>query len=109
MRILVIEGDAAVASFIRKGLQAEHYAVDVRGRGDEGLATAREADYNLIVLDINLPGINGFTVLENLHRHKPDLPVIILSAESEVETRIKALDAGADDYMTKPFSFRELA
>lgn len=109
MRILVAEDDASLASFLRKGLEAEHYAVDTAADGTAAAAMAREQDYDLLMLDLNLPGSNGVEVLTALRREKPMLPVLVLTARSGVEDRVKVLDLGADDYLTKPFSFSELS
>ena len=109
MRILIVEDDAALASFIRKGLEAEHYAVDASPDGEQGRAMALEFDYDLLILDLNLPGADGLSILKNLRQRKPSLPVMILTARSRVEDRVQCLDMGADDYLMKPFSFLELA
>jgi len=109
MRILIVEDDLALASFIRKGLEAEHYAVDASPDGEQGRAMALEFDYDLLILDLNLPGADGLSILKNLRQRKPSLPVMILTARSRVEDRVQCLDMGADDYMMKPFSFLELA
>ena len=109
MRILIVEDDAALASFIRKGLEAEHYAVDAATDGDQGRSMALEFDYDLLILDLNLPGIDGLAILKSLRQRKPSLPVMILTARSRVEDRVQCLDMGADDYLVKPFSFLELA
>ncbi len=109
MRILIVEDDAALSSFIRKGLEAEHHAVDVAREGNQGRSMAMEFDYDLVVLDLNLPGMDGLSVLKSLRQRKANLPVIILTARSRVEDRVQCLDSGADDYMVKPFSFLELA
>src|SRR5262249_23295019 len=109
MRILIVEDDAALASFIRKGLEAEHYAVDVSGEGEQGRSMALQFDYDLLVLDLNLPGIDGLAILKSVRQRKPTLPVMILTARSRVEDRVQCLDTGADDYLMKPFSFLELA
>lgn len=109
MRILIIEDDAALASFIGKGLEAEHYAVDVTNSGDSGRGMALEFDYDLLILDLNLPGVDGVSILKSLRQRKPSLPVMVLTARSAVEDRVQCLDCGADDYLVKPFSFLELA
>jgi DNA-binding response OmpR family regulator len=109
MRILVVEDDAALANFIRKGLEAEHHAVDVASDGKLGRSMAMEFDYDLVVLDLNLPLVDGVTVLKGLRQRKANLPVMILTARSKVEDRVQCLDSGADDYLVKPFSFLELA
>ena len=109
MRILIIEDDAALSSFIRKGLEAEHHAVDAALDGEQGLSMATGIHYDLTVLDLNLPKIDGMTVLRSLRQRKPKLPVIILMARSRVEDRVQCRDFGADDYLVKPFSFLELS
>ena len=109
MRILIVEDDAPLSSFIKKGLEAEHHAVDAALDGEQGLSMALGIDYDLAVLDLNLPGLDGLTVLKNLRQRKPKLPVIILTARSRVEDRVQCLDSGADDYLVKPFSFLELS
>jgi two-component system, OmpR family, copper resistance phosphate regulon response regulator CusR len=109
MRILIVEDDAALSSFIKKGLEAEHHAVDAALDGEQGLSMAMGIDYDLTVLDLNLPGVDGLSVLKNLRQRKPKLPVIILTARSRVEDRVQCLDSGADDYLVKPFSFLELS
>jgi heavy metal response regulator len=109
MRILVIEDDAALSSFIRKGLEAEHHAVDTANDGEQGRTMALEFDYDLVVLDLNLPGVDGLSVLKSVRQSKTSLPVMILTARSRVEDRVQCLDTGADDYLVKPFSFLELS
>jgi len=109
MRILVVEDDAALSSFIRKGLEAEYHAVDTAQDGEQGLSMAVGIDYDLAVLDLNLPGVDGLRVLKSVRQRKPKLPVIILTARSRVEDRVQCLDSGADDYLVKPFSFLELS
>jgi DNA-binding response OmpR family regulator len=109
MRILIVEDDAALASFIRKGLEAEHHAVDAIGDGQQGRAMALEFDYDLVVLDLNLPGLDGLSILRSVRQAKASLPVMILTARNRVEDRVHCLDTGADDYLVKPFSFLELS
>src|ERR1700687_6139447 len=109
MRILIVEDDIALASFIRKGLEAEHYAVDAATNGDQGRSMALEFDYDRLILDLNLPGVDGLAILKSLRQRKPSLPVMILTARSRVEDRVQCLDMGADDYLVKPFSFLELS
>ena len=109
MRILIVEDDAALSSFIKKGLEAEHHAVDAALDGEQGLSMATGIDYDLAVLDLNLPGLDGLTLLRSVRQRKPKLPVIILTARSRVEDRVQCLDSGADDYLVKPFSFLELS
>jgi DNA-binding response OmpR family regulator len=109
MRILIVEDDAALSSFVRKGLEAEHYAVDATTDGERGRAMAMEVDYDLLVLDLNLPGVDGIALLKSLRQRKPSVPVMILTGRSRVEDRVLCLDIGADDYLIKPFSFLELS
>jgi DNA-binding response OmpR family regulator len=109
MRILVAEDEAAIADFIDHGLSAEGYAVTVASRGDDALALALSEDFGLVVLDRMLPGLDGIAVLEALRAAKPELGVIMLTARTQVDDRVEGLDAGAIDYMTKPFAFDELA
>ena len=109
MRILVAEDESAIADFIDHGLSAEGYAVTVATRGDEALELALAQDFSLVVLDRMLPGLDGIEVLRALKAAKPDLRVIMLTARTEIDDRVAGLDAGAVDYMTKPFAFDELA
>jgi DNA-binding response OmpR family regulator len=109
MRILIVEDDVALASFIRKGLEAEHHAVDTAQDGEQGRSMAIGIDYDLVVLDLNLPGMDGLSVLRTIRQHKMNLLVMILTARNRIEDRVQCLDSGADDYLTKPFSFLELS
>ncbi len=109
MRILVVEDDAPLASFVRKGLEAEHYAVDVAGDGELARQMASESEYDLVILDLNLPKLDGIAVLNAIRPKKPSLPVLVLTARSRVEDRVLSLDTGADDCLIKPFSFTELS
>jgi DNA-binding response OmpR family regulator len=109
MRILVVDDDVALSNFIRKGLEAEHHVVDVASDGNQGRALAMEVAYDLMVLDLNLPGIDGLSVLKSLRQRKANLPVMILTARNRGEDRVQCLDSGADDYLVKPFSFLELS
>lgn len=108
MRILVAEDDRPVASFLKKGLEAEHYAVDVVPDGEEALYMAEAYDYDLLLLDLVLPKMDGLQVLRQVRARKKHLPVLVLTGRTRVEDRVKGLDLGADDYMVKPFAFREL-
>ncbi len=108
MRILVVEDEKKVAGFIRKGLEEEGYAVDVAGDGDTGLAMALDGVHDLILLDVHLPGMNGFTVLRELRGRKVATPVLLLTVRATIEDKVLGLDSGADDYLTKPFAFQEL-
>jgi len=108
MRILVVEDEAKVASFIRRALEEESYAVDVCADGAGGLELARSGSYDLVILDLMLPEMPGLEVLKALRKDKLSVPVLILTARSEVDQKVKGLDAGADDYLTKPFAIEEL-
>ena len=108
MRILVVEDDSRVASFIRRGLREENYAVDVAKDGEEAVYMAQSNAYDLLILDLLLPKKNGLEVLRTLREEKVTTPTLILTAKDELEDRVKGLDAGADDYLTKPFGFEEL-
>lgn len=109
MRILIAEDDGPVASFVKKGLEAEHYAVDISADGEQARAMASEFDYDLVILDLNLPRLDGVSILRNVRTRKSSMPVLILTARSRVEDRVQCLDMGADDYLIKPFSFSELS
>ncbi len=108
MRILLVEDDKKVASFIHKGLEEEGYAVDVAPDGDTGLAMGLDRVHDLIVLDVMLPKKPGFQVLRELRQGSVATPVLLLTARDTVEDKVQGLDAGADDYLTKPFAFAEL-
>ncbi len=109
MRILVVEDDAPLASFLRKGLEAEHYAVDIAADGELAREMALASDYDLLILDLNLPKLDGIAVLDSVRPQKPSLRVLVLTARSRVEDRVQSLDTGADDCLIKPFSFTELS
>jgi two-component system copper resistance phosphate regulon response regulator CusR len=109
MRILIAEDDASLASFVKKGLDAEHYAVDVSNDGEQARAMAGEFDYDLVVLDLNLPRLDGVSILRYLRTRKPTMPIMVLTGRTRVEDRVQCLDLGADDYLGKPFSFSELS
>lgn len=108
MRILIVEDEPKVASFIRRALEEESYAVDVCSDGIQGRDLASEVDYDLIILDLLLPGLPGIDVLKAVRDAKVTTPILILTARSKVDQRVKGLDAGADDYLTKPFAIEEL-
>ena len=108
MRVLVVEDDRKVVSFIRKGLMEEGYAVDVAPEGETGLAMGLDRLHDIIILDVMLPGKPGFQVVRELRQAKVATPVLLLTAREAVEDRVQGLDAGADDYLTKPFAFAEL-
>jgi len=109
MRVLVIEDDRKVASFIQTGLEQEGYAVDLLHDGAPAGDQAHAIDYDAAVLDLMLPGRSGFQVLRDIRARKASLPVLILTAKGALEERVAGLDAGADDYMTKPFALAELS
>ncbi len=109
MHILVVEDDAPLASFLRKGLEAEHYAVDIASDGDDGRWMASENDFDLMILDLNLPKMDGIAVLQAVRPKKPSLPVLVLTGRSRIEDRVQSLDSGADDCLLKPFSYSELS
>ena len=108
MRVLVVEDEKKTASFVRKALQAEGFAVDVCPDGDGALAATRATAFDGIVLDIMLPGRDGLSVLRQLRERKNTTPVLLLSARGEVNERVEGLNAGADDYLPKPFELAEL-
>ena len=108
MRILVVEDDKKVASFLERGLREEGYAVDVARDGDEGLVMAHVHDYDLLLLDVMLPGRSGLEVVRELRSKERQVPVLMLTARDSSEDVVMGLDAGADDYLTKPFEFDEL-
>src|SRR5258708_12243936 len=98
MRILIVEDDSALASFIRKGLEAEHYAVDAATDGDQGRSMALEFDYDLLILDLNLPGVDGLAILKSLRQRKPNFPVMILPARTPLQDPVQCLDMGTHHY-----------
>jgi two-component system chemotaxis response regulator CheB len=108
MRILIAEDDAALAGFVRQGLQGEHYAVDVVEDGEQARAMGTEFDYDLVILDLNLPKLDGVSVLRHLRLKRPSLPVLVLTQRSRVEDRVECLDTGADDYVPKRLSSASL-
>jgi DNA-binding response OmpR family regulator len=108
VRILVVEDEKKTASFVRKALQAENFAVDVVHDGADGLAAAASGVFDAVVLDIMLPGRDGLSVLRQLRERKIRTPVLLLSARGEVNERVEGLNAGADDYLPKPFELAEL-
>jgi two-component system copper resistance phosphate regulon response regulator CusR len=108
MRVLLAEDQPKMAEHVRLGLSAEGYAVDVAADGEEALWLALENPYDVLVLDVMMPGRDGFSVVRQLRRKQINTPVIFLTARGDVEDRVRGLDAGADDYLTKPFSISEL-
>ena len=107
-RILIIEDEQKIASFVRQGFSQEGFVVDVASDGINGLHLATTSEYDLIVLDVMLPGRDGWSVLQEIRKHRPGQPVILLTALDAVSHRVKGLSAGADDYLVKPFAFSEL-
>ncbi len=103
------EDDRPVASFLKKGLEAERYAVDVASDGEAALGLLESVNYDLLILDLILPEVDGFEVLRRLRSAQKGLPTLVLTGKSRVEDRVKGLDLGADDYLVKPFAFRELS
>ena len=108
MRILVVEDERKLADVIRRGLQEHGYAVDVAYDGEDGLQLAQVEPYDLIVLDVMLPKLDGFAVCTRLRAEGRNTPVLMLTARDAVDDRVTGLDSGADDYLVKPFAFREL-
>ena len=108
MRILIVEDEKKVAGFIKKGLEEETYAIDVAYDGEEGLHLGAEGQYDLIILDIMLPKVDGLEVLSQLRTQGSDVPILLLTAKDAVDDRVTGLNKGADDYLTKPFAFSEL-
>jgi DNA-binding response OmpR family regulator len=108
MRILVIEDEHKIANSIKKGLEQESYAVDVCYTGTDGFDLASTEDYDVIVLDLLLPGMDGVTVCTKLRANKIHTPILMLTAKGQTDDKVEGLNAGADDYLTKPFAFEEL-
>jgi len=108
MRILIAEDDEALAKFVRQGLETENYTVDVLADGEQARITATDVDYDVVILDLNLPKLDGVSVLRHLRLKKPSLPVLVLTQRNRVEDRIQCLDTGADDYVPKEMSATSL-
>jgi DNA-binding response OmpR family regulator len=104
MRILIAEDDQTLAKFVREGLEAENYSVETYADGEQARSAAMESNYDLVILDLSLPRLDGVTILRQLRIHKPSLPVLVLTQRSKVEDRVQCLDTGADDYIRKPFT-----
>jgi DNA-binding response OmpR family regulator len=107
MRLLLVEDQPKVASFIRRGLEEEHYAVDVASKGNDALDLLAVNTYDLVILDLMLPDISGFDVCKELRQQGLSVPVLMLTARDALDEKVAGLDAGADDYLTKPFAFPE--
>ena len=108
MRILIVEDEHKIANSIRKGLKQESWAVDVAFGGTEGFDLASTEDYDLIILDVLLPGIGGIEICKKLRKQNIHVPILLLTAKGQTMDKVEGLDAGADDYLTKPFAFEEL-
>lgn len=108
MKILIVEDEKKVANFVKKGLQEEGYAVDLAVNGEDGLAMATATHYDLVILDIYLPKLDGISVLKKMREAKIRNPVLLLTVRATIEDKVIGLNAGADDYLTKPFAFEEL-
>jgi DNA-binding response OmpR family regulator len=108
MRILVIDDEPRILGFLARGLEAEGFGVDVADNGASAIRCVRTNTYDLVLLDLLLPGVDGLTVLQELNRERPGLPVVIVSARSDLPTKLRGFGLGASDYVSKPFSFEEL-
>jgi DNA-binding response OmpR family regulator len=108
MRILLIEDDPAIVRFVERGLEAHGHQVISAGDGEEGVFLGLDETVELVLLDISLPGLNGYQVLARIRAARPSLPIMMLTARDDIQNKVDALDAGADDYLTKPFAFAEL-
>jgi DNA-binding response OmpR family regulator len=109
MRILIVEDQEKLATFIEKGLKSEGYSVDIALDGEKGLQYAFMNDYDLILLDVNLPKISGFELCKSIRKEKPRVPILFLTGSTATDEKIKGLNLGADDYITKPFHLEELS
>ena len=108
MRILIVEDEKKVSSFIKKGMEEEYYTVDTAFDGKEGLRLASSEDYDLIIMDVMLPNMDGNTVTKELRKRNINIPVLMLTVNDSIKDKVKGLNSGADDYLTKPFAFEEL-
>src|SRR4030042_6039951 len=108
MRILIIEDEHRLANSIKKGLEQEHYAVDVTYNGLDGFDLATTEEYDLIILDLMLPGMDGNTFCREIRKKQIHTPILVLTAKGQIQDKVETLNNGADDYLTKPFSFEEL-
>jgi DNA-binding response OmpR family regulator len=108
MKILIVEDEHLIATSIKKGLEQEHYTTDIAFDGLEGYDLASTGDYDIILLDLMLPGLDGLSICKKLREEKNNTPILMLTAKSQLEDKIKGLNSGADDYLTKPFAFEEL-
>ena len=108
MRILIVEDEKRIQDFLSRGLESAGYAVDVAGDGNKAMEMVHQTEYDLVILDIMLPQVDGLTVLQRIRNRKASPPVLILSARDAVDDRVRGLELGADDYLVKPFAFVEL-
>jgi DNA-binding response OmpR family regulator len=108
MRVLVVEDDAGISVMIKRGLEAQRYQVDVARDGQRGLELAKSNEYGIIVLDLMLPKVDGWQICEQLRALRNQTPILMLTARDSIDDRVRGLDAGADDYLPKPFDFQEL-
>ncbi|HUX92310.1 MAG TPA: response regulator, partial [Ignavibacteriaceae bacterium] len=108
MRILIVEDEKKVASFIKKGMEEEYFTADVALDGKEGLKMATSEEYDAIIMDIMLPFIDGISLLKEIRKREIITPVLMLTVKDSLKDKVEGLDAGADDYLTKPFAFEEL-
>jgi two-component system copper resistance phosphate regulon response regulator CusR len=108
MRCLLVEDEKKVAEFVARGLRAEHFAIDVANDGEAGWDFASKHDYDLVILDLMLPGLSGTELLERIRKKSSDTPILILTARDATADKVRHFEAGADDYLTKPFAFAEL-
>ncbi|HWL07436.1 MAG TPA: heavy metal response regulator transcription factor [Planctomicrobium sp.] len=108
MRVLIVEDEPKTSSYLSKGLCEHGFIVDIANRGDDGLHFAKTMEFDLLILDVMLPRLNGWAILSDLRRSGRQIPVLILTAQDAVEDRVKGLELGADDYLVKPFVFSEL-
>src|SRR6266700_1235876 len=108
MRILIVEDEKRIQDFLSRGLESGGYAVDVAGDGNTAIELVHATEYDLVILDLNLPDTDGLSVLQKIRNRKTSPPVLILSAREAVDDRVKGLEGGADDYLVKPFAFVEL-
>ncbi len=108
MRILLVEDDGKIAEFIKKGLKSSGFAVDIASTGSQGFSLAFDEPYDTLIVDIMLPEMDGISLIQEIRKHGNNTPIMVLSARGRVDDRVKGLEAGADDYLTKPFAFSEL-
>ena len=109
MKILLVEDETKLADFLRKGLQEEYHSVDHAAEGSEGVLLFQNNPYDIVILDIVLPGMDGFELCKRIRSANKEIPILMLTARGDVEDRVRGLDLGADDYLVKPFAFSELS